>query len=170
MQPPIETAVDSATGSNPATPSTHRRTLVELSPTATSGALAYPVAGVGWQPSRFLVDRAEAERAFALAERLGSINAAAAQLGTTWPSLRKPSPATGVACRLASPAPSGSGPSTPPQAPPATSVVAIDPVFVALDGQRARRANRHRMSVSTVGTAPGEPVSLRSREWLLMPR
>jgi hypothetical protein len=60
MQPPIETAVDSATGSNPATPSTHRRTLVELSPTATSGALAYPVAGVGWQPSRFLVDRAEA--------------------------------------------------------------------------------------------------------------
>jgi hypothetical protein len=44
---------------------------------------------VGWQPSRFLTDRAEAERAFALAERLGSVNAAAAELGTTWPSLRK---------------------------------------------------------------------------------
>jgi hypothetical protein len=44
---------------------------------------------LGWQPSRFLTDRAEAERAFALAERLGSVNAAAAQLGTTWPSLRK---------------------------------------------------------------------------------
>jgi hypothetical protein len=44
---------------------------------------------VGWQPSRFLIDRAEAERAFALAEQLGSVNAAAAQLGTTWPSLRK---------------------------------------------------------------------------------
>jgi hypothetical protein len=44
---------------------------------------------VGWQPSRFLADRAEAKRAFALAERLGSINAAAAELGTTWPSLRK---------------------------------------------------------------------------------
>jgi hypothetical protein len=44
---------------------------------------------LGWQPSRFLADRAEAERAFALAERLGSINAAAAQLGTTWPSLHK---------------------------------------------------------------------------------
>jgi hypothetical protein len=43
----------------------------------------------GWQPSRFLSDRAEAERAFALAERLGSVNAAAVQLGTTWPSLRK---------------------------------------------------------------------------------
>jgi hypothetical protein len=44
---------------------------------------------VGWQPSRFLTDRAEAERAFALAEQLGSVNAAAQQLGTTWPSLRK---------------------------------------------------------------------------------
>jgi hypothetical protein len=44
---------------------------------------------VGWRPSRFLADRGEAERAFALAERLGSINAAAQELGTTWPSLRK---------------------------------------------------------------------------------
>jgi len=44
---------------------------------------------LGWQPSRFLADRAEAERAFALAERLGSVNAAAVELGTTWPSLRK---------------------------------------------------------------------------------
>jgi hypothetical protein len=44
---------------------------------------------VGWQPSRFLADRTEAQRAFQLAERLGSVNAAAAQLGTTWPSLRK---------------------------------------------------------------------------------
>jgi hypothetical protein len=44
---------------------------------------------LGWQPSRFLTDRAEAERAFQLAEHLGSVNAAAAELGTTWPSLRK---------------------------------------------------------------------------------
>jgi hypothetical protein len=29
---------------------------------------------VGWQPSRFLTDRAEAERALALAEQLGSVN------------------------------------------------------------------------------------------------
>jgi hypothetical protein len=43
----------------------------------------------GWQPSRFLADRAKAERAFALAERLGSVNAAATEFGTTWPSLRK---------------------------------------------------------------------------------
>jgi hypothetical protein len=44
---------------------------------------------LGWQPSRFLADRVEAERAFQLAEELGSVNAAAAKLGTTWPSLRK---------------------------------------------------------------------------------
>jgi hypothetical protein len=40
---------------------------------------------VGWQPSQFLADRAEAEHAFAPAERLGSINAAATELGRTWP-------------------------------------------------------------------------------------
>ena len=51
--------------------------------------LAPPAAKAGWQPSPFLADRAEAERAFHLAERLGSINAAAAELGTTWPTLRK---------------------------------------------------------------------------------
>jgi hypothetical protein len=50
-----------------------------------------PEQRVGWQPSRFLTDRAEAERAYQLVERLGSINAAAAELGTTWPSLRKAS-------------------------------------------------------------------------------
>jgi hypothetical protein len=44
---------------------------------------------LGWQPSRFLTDRGEAERALQVAQRLGSINAAAAELGTTWPSLRK---------------------------------------------------------------------------------
>jgi WhiB family redox-sensing transcriptional regulator len=55
----------------------------------TQWGLAMPEQRRGWQPSRFLADRAEAERAFVLAERLGSINAAAAELGTTWPSLRK---------------------------------------------------------------------------------
>jgi hypothetical protein len=48
-----------------------------------------PLQWVGWQPSRFLSDRAEAEHAFRLAEQLGSVNAAAAELSTTWPSLRK---------------------------------------------------------------------------------
>jgi WhiB family transcriptional regulator, redox-sensing transcriptional regulator len=51
--------------------------------------LPAPARRVGWQPSRFLSDRGEAERAFALAEHMGSVNAAAAELGTTWPSLRK---------------------------------------------------------------------------------
>jgi WhiB family transcriptional regulator, redox-sensing transcriptional regulator len=51
--------------------------------------LPMPQRRVGWQPSRFLTDQAEAEHAFALAEQLGSVNAAAAELGTTWPSLRK---------------------------------------------------------------------------------
>jgi hypothetical protein len=55
-------------------------------PSAATRASACPPR-VGWQPSRFLVDRAEAERAFQLAERLGaerlgSVNAAAAELGT----------------------------------------------------------------------------------------
>ena len=55
----------------------------------TQWGLAPPERRVGWQPSRFLADRAEAERAFQLAEQLGSVNAAAQELGTTWPSLRK---------------------------------------------------------------------------------
>jgi hypothetical protein len=62
--------------------------LIQPSPTPTSGAL-HAQQRVGWQPSRFLADRAEAERAFALADRLGSVHAAAVELGTTWPSLRK---------------------------------------------------------------------------------
>jgi hypothetical protein len=51
---------------------------------------------LGWQPSRFLADRGEAEWAFALAEHLGSVNAAAQQLGThlavTTQSLHPPRP------------------------------------------------------------------------------
>jgi WhiB family redox-sensing transcriptional regulator len=89
---------------------------------------------VGWQPSRFLADRAEAERAFALAERLGSINAAAAELGTTLPSLRKAFTRHGLGMparnphavrqRAAEAARQRSGrPATP----------SLDPVFVALN-------------------------------------
>jgi hypothetical protein len=50
--------------------------------------LPYPAAG-GLAAQPLPADRAEAERAFQLAEQLGSVNAAAAELGTTWPSLRK---------------------------------------------------------------------------------
>jgi hypothetical protein len=81
-----------------------------------------------------LADRAEAERAFALAERLGSINAAAAELGTTWPSLRKAFTRHGLGMPARNPeavrqraieaARQRSGrPSTP----------SLDPVFVALN-------------------------------------
>jgi WhiB family redox-sensing transcriptional regulator len=55
----------------------------------THWGLPAPERRVGWQPSRFLANRAEAERAFELAQQLGSINAAAQELGTTWPSLHK---------------------------------------------------------------------------------
>jgi hypothetical protein len=89
---------------------------------------------VGWQPSRFLADRAQAKRAFALAERLGSVNAAAAELGTTWPSLHKAFARHGLGMPARNPeavrqraieaARQRSGrPSTPD----------LDPVFVALN-------------------------------------
>jgi hypothetical protein len=89
---------------------------------------------LGWQPSRFLTDRVEAERAFQLAEELGSINAAAAELGITWPSLRKAFTRHGLGMPARNPRPSASGPSPPPASaaarrPPPT----LDPVFVALN-------------------------------------
>jgi hypothetical protein len=59
------------------------------SPSAERSRARAPSLPLGWQPSRFLTDRGEAERAFQLAEQLGSVNAAATELGTTWPSLRK---------------------------------------------------------------------------------
>ena len=102
-----------------------------------------PQRRVGWQPSRFLVDRAEAERAFALAEQLGSVNAAAAELGTTWPSLRKafarhglgmptPNPEAVRQRAIAATHKRTGQPATP----------TLDPVFMALnpDALPARRA------------------------------
>jgi hypothetical protein len=89
---------------------------------------------VGWQPSQFLADRAEAERAFRLAERLGSVNAAAAQLGTTWPSLRKAFTRHGLGMPARNPEAVRPRPiaatqkrSRQPAIPP------LDPAFVALD-------------------------------------
>jgi hypothetical protein len=94
---------------------------------------------LGWQPSRLLADRAEAERAFALAEQLASVNAAAAELGTTWPSPRKPSPATGSACRPATQRRSGSAPSKPPrQRSGQPAIPSLDPMLVALNKGRGR--------------------------------
>jgi hypothetical protein len=92
---------------------------------------------VGWQPSRFLADRGEAERAFALAEQLGSVNAAAQQLDTTWPSLRKAFIRHGLGMPARNPeavrertiagARQRNGQPAPPATPP------LDPVFVALN-------------------------------------
>jgi hypothetical protein len=60
-----------------------------MPPAATSGALACQQR-VGWQPSRFLTDRGEDERAPSpWPSGSGSVSAAAHELGTTWPSLRK---------------------------------------------------------------------------------
>jgi hypothetical protein len=89
---------------------------------------------LGWQPSRFLTDRAEAEQAYALAEQLGSVNAAAHQLGTTWPSLRKAFTRHGLGMPTRNPEAvrqraitaarrAGGRPATP----------SLDPVFVALN-------------------------------------
>jgi hypothetical protein len=59
--------------------------LFEPSPVATSGPC---MPSSGWAGSRFLADRTEAEHTFQLAEQLGSVNAAAKELGTSWPSRR----------------------------------------------------------------------------------
>jgi hypothetical protein len=101
---------------------------------ATRRSAASQQSHLGWQPSRFLTDRPEAERAYVLAEQLGSVNAAATQLGTTWPSLRKAFTRHG----LGMPAPNpeavrqraiaaASQRAGPPAAPP------LDPVFVTLN-------------------------------------
>ena len=89
---------------------------------------------VGWQPSRFLADRAEAERAYALAEQLGSVNAVATQLGTTWPSLRKAFTRHGLGMPARNPeairqraVEAARQRSGQPVAPP------LDPVFIALN-------------------------------------
>ena len=92
------------------------------------GLRAYPL--LGWQPSRFLTDQAEAQRAFQLAERLGSVNAAANELGTTWPPLRKAFQRHGLGMPARNPEAvrqralaAASQPAAPPP----------DPVFVALN-------------------------------------
>jgi WhiB family transcriptional regulator, redox-sensing transcriptional regulator len=110
----------------------------------TQWGLPTPERRVGWQPSRFLADRAEAQRAFALAERLGSVNAAAQELGTTWPSLRKAFQRHGLGMPARNPeavrqrAAAASRHGGPPAAPP------LDPMFIALNaGQLPTRRGPH---------------------------
>ena len=58
-------------------------------PPSPSGSCLCPSGGWAGSPAASSPDRGEAQRAFQLAEQLASINAAAQELGTTWPSLRK---------------------------------------------------------------------------------
>jgi WhiB family redox-sensing transcriptional regulator len=89
---------------------------------------------VGWQPSPFLSDRGEAERAFRLAERLGSVNAAAAELGTTWPSLRKAFTRHGLGMPARNPqAIRQRAAETARQRSGRLATPSLDPVFVALN-------------------------------------
>jgi WhiB family redox-sensing transcriptional regulator len=88
----------------------------------------------GWQPSRFLADRAEAERAFQLAERLGSVNAAAIELGTTWPSVRKAFTRHGLGMPARNPeAVRQRAIDAARHRHPQPPVTPVDPVFVALN-------------------------------------
>ena len=100
---------------------------------------------VGWQPSRFLADRAEAERAYQLAERLGSINAAAQELGTTWPSLRKAFQRHGLGMPARNPeAVRQRALAAASQRAGSSAAPPLDPVFVALNsGQLPTRRGPH---------------------------
>ena len=89
---------------------------------------------LGWPPSRFLADRAEAERAFQLAEQLGSVNAAATELGTTWPSLRKAFTRHGLGMPTRNPeAVRHRGIAAARQRTGQPATPTLDPVFVALN-------------------------------------
>jgi hypothetical protein len=89
---------------------------------------------VGWQPSRSLTDRGEAERAFQLAEQLGSVNAAATELGTTWPSLRKAFQRHGLGMPARNPeAVRQRAVAAARQRTGQPATPALDPVFVALN-------------------------------------
>jgi hypothetical protein len=121
------------------------------------GAGTIATTGLAAQPLPHRPGRAE--RAFQLAEQLGSVNAAAQQLGTTWPSLRKAFTRHGLgmpvrnseavrqraiaAARHRSGQPAG--PATPP----------LDPEFVAL--------NRGQLPPPR-GTQPEQGVRLRRAE------
>jgi WhiB family transcriptional regulator, redox-sensing transcriptional regulator len=130
--------------------------------------LPMPERRVGWQPSRFLTDRAEAERAFALAERLGSVNAAAQELGTSWPSLRKAFGRHGLGLPPPTLKRSASGPSPPPASTPASRPPRPwTRCSWPSTRMRSRRGRGHRQSftsgsAATRSTPPWAPTSSSS--------
>ena len=97
---------------------------------------------VGWRPSRFLADRAEAERALQLAERLGCVNAAAQELGTTWPSMRKAFTGTGSACPRATPKRSDSARSILRRRPPAGRLEGVGEAVTSPSARQLRGSER----------------------------
>jgi WhiB family transcriptional regulator, redox-sensing transcriptional regulator len=108
--------------------------------------LPQPQGKVGHQPSRFLADREQAERAFRLAEQLGSINAAAAELGTTWPSLRKAFQRHDLGMPTPNPAAVGQRKSTVQLAQRGTkrpTAPELDPMFTQLNPGVVPRARGH---------------------------
>jgi hypothetical protein len=119
---------------------------------------------VGWQPSRFLTDRAQAERAFTLAERLGSVNAAAQELGMIWPSLRQARGPHGLGMPARNPeavrqrAIAAHQRTAQPAAPP------LDPAFVALNPAQlpAARGPRGEQGVRLRRTEEIETLSYRT--------
>jgi hypothetical protein len=148
-----------------------RRTAPHRPPTGPGRSRAWSGAGsppLGWQPSQFLTDRAEAVRTFALAEHLGSVNAAAAELGTTWPSLRKAFQRHGLGMPLPTPKQSASGPEPPPASaagsrPPRPWTRCLLPSILA----PSRLESDHRPScmsgsAATSSTPPWAPTSWSS--------
>jgi hypothetical protein len=105
---------------------------------------------LGWQSSRFLADRAETERAFQLAKQLGSVNAAATELGTTWPSLRKAFTRHGLGMPTRNPeAVRQRAIATASRRAGQLATPTLDPVFVALNPGASPAAHDRRLSVAS---------------------
>jgi len=99
-------------------------------------------------------DRAEAERAFALAEQLGSVNAAAAELGTTWPSLRKAFTRHGLGMPARNPeAVRQRAIATASRRAGQLATPTLDPVFVALNPGASPPAHDRRPSCTSGSAA-----------------
>jgi hypothetical protein len=120
---------------------------------------------LGWQPSRFLTDRAEAERAFALAEQLGSVNAAATQLGTTWPSLRNAFTRHGLGMPARNPeALRQRAIAAARQRPGQPATPTLDPVFARSTLAPCRPESGHRLSCMS-GSAATRSTPSWARMW-----
>jgi hypothetical protein len=116
-------------------------------------------------PAASSPNRAEAEQAFQLAEGLGSVNAAATELGTTWPSLRKAFTRHGLGMPARNPeavrqrAIDAARPRTGQPATPN-----LDPMFVALNPGALPARERQRPSCMS-GSAARSSTPPLARMW-----